>query len=118
MLILGLEPAGPFWSNSFALKTNSGRHVEVIHTNIFGMGITEPIGHVDFYPNGGQIQPGCENAEDVLHCSHIRSYQFFASSIRTNHLIGRKCTYLWQAFFNTCNGSTLKMGNGILSKTG
>lgn len=83
-----------------------------------GRGITEPIGHVDFYPNGGQTQPGCEDTDDPNRCSHRRSYELFASSIRTNHFIGRKCTDWWQAFLNICNGSTLNMGNGDLSKTG
>ena len=40
--------------------------VDVIHSNAkplvdMGAGLYEPCGHVDFYPNGGQEQPGCPN---------------------------------------------------------
>ena len=65
----GLDPGGP----SFKDKPKEGRldvtdahFVDNIHTNgeesltiDFGIGLQ--IGDVDFVPNGGGIQPGCEN---------------------------------------------------------
>lgn len=109
-----MDPAGPFWSNSFALNKKSGQYVEVIHSNILARGITEPIAHADFYPNGGRSQPGCTTNQ----CAHARSYEFFASSVRTNHFSARRCTNLLQAVLNRCNGEILNMGNGNLTKSG
>ncbi|XP_052737657.1 pancreatic lipase-related protein 2-like [Bicyclus anynana] len=113
--VTGLDPAGPGWSgNSHALNTAAGRYVEVIHTNAMTRGITEPIGHTAFYPNGGRSQPGCYDSA----CSHARSFFFFASSVRTDRFVARRCTGLLQALQNTCSGDEFNMGNGILDKNG
>lgn len=40
----------------------------------------EPCGHVDFYPNGGQEQPGCNR---FVVCDHLRAAEFFIASV--NH---------------------------------
>lgn len=43
------------------LNTNDSHFVDVIHTCAGYLGIKDPIGHVDFYPNGGgPPQPGCD----------------------------------------------------------
>lgn len=41
------------------------RFVDVVHTDTLpltrgGLGMPDPIGHVDFYPNGGHTNPGCD----------------------------------------------------------
>ncbi|XP_072938230.1 lipoprotein lipase-like [Epargyreus clarus] len=116
MRITGLDPAGPQWGgNSNALNRNDGQYVECIHTDGGLLGIFDPISLADFYPNGGRNpQPGCWNSA----CSHRRAPEFFASSIRTNHFVGRLCNNLNQAQNNQCTGASLHMGNSILSKRG
>lgn len=34
----------------------------MIHvTIIIGLGMSQPMGHIDFYPNGGELMPGCSD---------------------------------------------------------
>ncbi|KAG7310881.1 hypothetical protein JYU34_003713 [Plutella xylostella] len=114
--ITGLDPAGPRWGgNNNALNRNDGQYVEAIHTDGGLLGIMDSIGNADFYPNGGRNpQPGCR----ISTCSHGRSYEYFASTVRNNHLQGRKCPNIWEAELGTCSGSTMRMGNADLNKKG
>ncbi|CAH1271918.1 PNLIP [Branchiostoma lanceolatum] len=67
--ITGLDPAYPFFENKppeVRLDTTDAIFVDVIHTDAdadhkLGFGMDQAIGHLDFYPNGGQEQPGCGN---------------------------------------------------------
>ncbi|XP_023947977.1 lipase member I-like [Bicyclus anynana] len=115
--VTGLDPAGPQWGgNANALNRNNGVYVEAIHTDGRALGIMDPIANADFYPNGGRSpQPGCgiNNA-----CAHGRAFQFFASSVRTNHFIGRQCRNLSEAELSSCTGAQLRMGNADLGKRG
>ena len=62
-----MDPAGPFFAlndTSRRIDTTDGDFVDIIHTDggtLTGneLGMLDPIGHVDFYPNGGEVQPGC-----------------------------------------------------------
>lgn len=38
--------------------------VDVIHTSGGGLGNMTSVGHVDYYPNGGQRQPDCSNCKE------------------------------------------------------
>ena len=65
--MVGLDPAAPLFSignTDQRLDTTDAEFVDVIHTHSgylidTGLSFVDPIGHVDFYPNGGRSQVGC-----------------------------------------------------------
>ncbi|KAL1116433.1 hypothetical protein AAG570_004907 [Ranatra chinensis] len=101
--ITGLDPAGPLFElqpPKDRLDPSDARFVDVIHSNADavyrgGLGSRDPMGHVDFYPNGGSMQSGCSNIimgmfRDILSggeaegrslCNHRRAYKFFTDSV-------------------------------------
>ncbi|XP_068244489.1 pancreatic triacylglycerol lipase-like [Palaemon carinicauda] len=115
--ITGLDPAEPFFQylpETVRLDPSDANFVDVIHTdsesilNIGqGFGLRQPIGHLDFYPNDGKQQTGCEPplaaplrwistgttfknvwhaVEDALGCNHKRAVELFVDSIETQCL--------------------------------
>lgn len=68
--ITALDPAGPAFENpamgpDLRLCENDADFVDIVHTDIQLYGYTAPIGHVDFYPNGGKHQIGCPLRENA-----------------------------------------------------
>ena len=68
--ITGLDPAGPYFEGMPAearLWPTDAQFVEAIHTDAnklvptLGLGMLETCAHVDIYPNGGRVQPGCDH---------------------------------------------------------
>ncbi|XP_045761782.1 lipase member I-like [Maniola jurtina] len=95
--ISGLDPAGPCFNAvhpDARLKHTDADFVSVMHTDVTLFGIKDPVGHQDYYPNGGSSQPNCY----LPGCSHIRSWILFAESV-LNPLAfpARKCKD-WDAF--------------------
>lgn len=62
-----MDPALPLFgpeSNNRRLHPSDAAFVDVIHTDGGLFGNAEPMGHADFYPNGGHaLQPGCARQE-------------------------------------------------------
>nr|XP_042898983.1 pancreatic triacylglycerol lipase [Parasteatoda tepidariorum] len=107
--ITGLDPAGPFFQGlhtSVRLDTTDALFVDVIHSDggeyvLNGLGTSAPIGHIDFYPNGGRRQPGCfyaSESENIVgatvnfttkwlsnSCDHGRANEYFLESINNSN---------------------------------
>ncbi|XP_012940354.1 pancreatic triacylglycerol lipase-like [Aplysia californica] len=100
--ISGLDPAGPFfesYSSVVRVDKSDATFVDIMHTDAealldAGFGTRYSIGHVDFYPNGGEHQPGCpeetygilsmisfEDEKEGGACSHGRAVDLFIHSI-------------------------------------
>ncbi|XP_063235180.1 pancreatic triacylglycerol lipase-like [Bacillus rossius redtenbacheri] len=98
--VTGLDPAGPLFgvgeSAADRLDSSDAGFVDVIHTCAGVLGWKNPIGHADFFPNGGgMVQPGCNNDMAELglgSCSHTRSHKYFEESITTRTgFVGKQC---------------------------
>ncbi|XP_077266184.1 uncharacterized protein LOC143899644 isoform X1 [Temnothorax americanus] len=101
--ITGLDPAGPLFESQdprVRLDATDANFVDVIHSNgeqliLGGLGSWQPMGDVDYYPNGGKMQSGCSNifvgaVSDIIWsstvegrslCNHRRAYKFFTDSV-------------------------------------
>lgn len=82
--------------------------------------MSEPCGHIDFYPNNGKEQPGCDLTETPLPltlikegieeasrvlvaCNHVRAIKLFIESINSNcPYIAHKCNS-YQNFLQVIN---------------
>ena len=81
----GSIPPGYKFKNIFNLIIN-------LFKNVLRVGYVPPIGHVDFYPNGGGFQPGCPNSIADPSCSHNRAVYLFTESITSScSFIGFNC---------------------------
>lgn len=72
-----------------------------------GYGMLQPCGHLDFYPNGGRDQPGCNPVDipldmitedmvtggrELVACNHLRSIEFFIDSLVPGYnYVGYEC---------------------------
>ncbi|KAK9721851.1 Lipase [Popillia japonica] len=92
-----IDPAGPGFEHSDVDESGrvsimDAQFVDVIHTDIGHSGFIQPIGHVDFYPNGGTLQPGCPSYDIDDNCSHARSNLYLIESVNSDKFLAIPCT--------------------------
>lgn len=114
--ITAMDPAGPYFTGtpSFVrIDPTDAVFVDAIHTDadtilLLGYGTEQPMANVDFYPNSGHDQPGCDpvnigidmiedigdGIRELVACSHARSYEFFTDSLN------QPCPYLAHECFD------------------
>lgn len=88
--ITGLDPAGPEFSDKPAsnrLDATDANLVDIIHTSAT-LGYKTKLGHIDFWPNGGQKQMGCE---PLTPCNHNRATFYYAESVISRNFTAWKC---------------------------
>ncbi|OQV16971.1 putative Pancreatic lipase-related protein 2 [Hypsibius exemplaris] len=106
--ITALDPAGPIFEGAHPdgrLDKGDGDFVQAIHGNGASLlqgafGMVERVGHRDFYPNGGQFQPGCpEGLWDSITGS-IANIGEASTTVSCNHF--RATAYVLEAQNSTC----------------
>lgn len=109
--ITAMDPAEPLFGDAdpiVRLDRSDAKFIDVIHTDTLpitrgGLGMAAAIGHVDFYPNGGSNNPGCDEpvehyiaqekgsffwgVQTFFSCNHVRSHHFMTESIKSNDLV-------------------------------
>lgn len=117
--ITGLDPAGPCFSYAFhdqRLDKMDAKYVDVMHSNMLVQGVTEPLGHADFYINGGgPQQPGCI----MPSCSHLRAAEVYAESIKVpKSFVAVRCQSWKHYEANACKSKDYAvMGYGSSTST-
>ncbi|XP_075203695.1 pancreatic lipase-related protein 2-like [Anomaloglossus baeobatrachus] len=135
--ITGLDPAGPLFEgakNYLKLDASDAKLVDVIYTDTFistsllmrrGLGTNDVSGHLNFYPNGGRNQPGCDESPElnilsvlkviyIDSCSHSRSLLMYRESIHNPAAFLAYRASSYKEFKNGArfqrNGKCVKMG--------
>ncbi|XP_067129857.1 pancreatic lipase-related protein 2-like [Centruroides vittatus] len=137
--ITALDPAGPLYEGygpKVHVDKSDAEFVDAIHTNANdllygGVGMKTPVGHVDFYPNGGKVQPGCRHnnivgffkdiftGEKEQECHHKRAVYLFIESILNDDcvFISFPCEsydhYVEEKCFLCPNGNCGRLGYNV-----
>ncbi|XP_031627080.1 lipase member H-A-like [Contarinia nasturtii] len=121
--IIALDPALPLFhlkDESCRLHYSDANYVQVIHTSGGFLGVKHPIGHADFYPNFGCVQPECASIIPFVGevCSHTRVHDLFIESLkRTSRFLATKCLSYGEIYDEKCSehGENALMGGDLVN---
>lgn len=117
--IVALDPPYILFDLKTAVSRNDANYVQVLHTDTTFLGFKEDLGHVDFYPNFGKMQPGCWWMD--VFCTHFRAFHYFAETIADpSAFMGQQCVDYKEIDQETCTNSGVvlcrRMGGEPLDK--
>ncbi|XP_018580014.1 phospholipase A1-like [Anoplophora glabripennis] len=128
--IIALDPAGPLFVQrpyDKRLNKHDAEVVEVIHTDGGTFGFEDATGTIDFFPNGGNSQPGCMKIDlvdittfiDPIPCDHFRAGEYLTEAIlQPNDFSARKCAD-WDSYKEgKCEDEEVTLGNLTTKSTG
>ncbi|XP_044746380.1 phospholipase A1-like [Coccinella septempunctata] len=121
--IIALDPAGPLFilrPDTRRLNKHDAEVVMVIHTDGDKLGFPFNCGTIDFYPNGGDNQPGCWEVDlgrvatyvEPVTCDHSRAWDFYVEALNTTGSFpSRKCKSFSDFANNICESIEAAMGD-------
>ncbi|PSN33799.1 hypothetical protein C0J52_19494 [Blattella germanica] len=116
--ICRLDPALPLFAtlnDKWKLDAEDADFVDAVHTNAGVFGKVEALGNVDFFMNGGSIQPACAGHRNVPLCSHLLAPVYFAESINTDiGFWGAPCPSIWYLLMGWCADKDISEERKIL----
>ncbi|KAJ9590786.1 hypothetical protein L9F63_016172 [Diploptera punctata] len=105
--VTGLDAAAPLFDNVTSenrLNKYDANLVDAIHTDVKFLGLEIPVGHLDFYPDGGDNQPDCKHSLSVF-CNHAIAVEYFVNSITNKtEYPAVECSTLNDAVEGDCHG--------------
>jgi len=124
--VTGLDTAQAYFEQAMPpedlIDGTAAKLVDIMHTNSgpVNMGYASnpnPIGMIDFYPNGGDVMPGCSYFFSSF-CSHMKTLDYYVDSVinrkNANYLAGTKCESYEDFEAGNCDGSQkLPMGEAL-----
>ncbi|XP_060658487.1 phospholipase A1 2 [Drosophila nasuta] len=105
--IIALDPTGDSVELAHQLSAQDAAYVEVLHTNGNGLGTMTQLGDVDYYPNGGEEQPGCSSDA----CAHERALDLAVEMWSpANDFVSALCGSVDSMSAQNCRWSSQRMG--------